>query len=293
MGWLDRADSSPHARGSRRTRECWAACGRFIPACTGLTAGVFACQGTNPVHPRVRGAHRVSHKSSGTPAGSSPRARGSSPRARGSSPRARGSRPGPGRVPVPPLVHPRVRGAHPGRALSAPLPHGSSPRARGSPFTGDRACLEERSIPACAGLTPRRVFVATPRPVHPRVRGAHAFRRFSASSTSGSSPRARGSRLTTCDNAGRYLAATLALDMLSTPGFDVHPHTAHGGAHPHYRAGHTGVPCLGCGRRPPARRNSPEEQHEQDEQDEKVRAIRGDPSAVPGPHTPPGRSSDR
>ncbi len=131
------------------------------------------------VHPRVRGAHKVSCWRLLPMFGPSPRARGSPPPpgppvpVRGSIPACAGLTPGSGTGPGSGSVHPRVRGAH-GRACTGraayrgPSPRargsrkwrspdsrvtGPSPRARGSPGRGDDVPAVRRSIPACAGLT--------------------------------------------------------------------------------------------------------------------------------------------
>ncbi len=152
--------------------------------------------------------------------GPSPRARGSPDDmypayvAHGPSPRARGShgsdrRGGPGGRSIPACagltssasctrscgaVHPRVRGAHRAGVPKEAIYTGPSPRARGSRPRPGLPRRPGRSIPACAGLTRGARALPVRRPVHPRVRGAHASSTAVIESRAGPSPRARGSR---------------------------------------------------------------------------------------------------
>ncbi len=199
-GW-DRIQSfgpSPRARGSPAPVSGSRAVWRSIPACAGLTHPLFPRGCVPPVHPRVRGAHRV-------PLRCSMRRDGPSPRARGS---------------LAPAFH-------------ASIVDGPSPRARGSRLPLLRRRCPRRSIPACAGLTvPRgRCVVVLPvhprvrgahrapgrdgsrRSVHPRVRGAHRASAMSERSWCGPSPRARGSlaELDGVDDAARSIPACAGL----------------------------------------------------------------------------------
>jgi len=72
---------------------------------------------------------------------------------------------------------------------------GSSPRARGTLAPSLRALLPNRFIPAGAGNTSCCCSRSRGRPVHPRGRGEHSPRNMWASLITGSSPRARGTRL--------------------------------------------------------------------------------------------------
>ena len=110
---------------------------------------------------------------------------------------------------------PRARGTHGGAESHAetgrfipacagntqgPAPHllaaaGSSPRARGTLQGKLVAGLQFRFIPACAGNTASRRTGLSIAPVHPRVRGEHQLTVHRAWSHSGSSPRARGTRV--------------------------------------------------------------------------------------------------
>ena len=161
------------------------------------------------VHPRVRGEHLASLGATENAAGSSPRARGildTSP-SDNRFPRfipacAGNTLPGGGcrrRTPV----HPRVRGEHASpRSMSRCAP-GSSPRARGTRprcLCGD---ARDRFIPACAGNTPTPAHSELTSAVHPRVRGEHDSRAMALRTSSGSSPRARGTRAADVSHWGK------------------------------------------------------------------------------------------
>ncbi len=130
---------------------------------------------------------------------------GSSPRARGAHalhgvlatrpgiiPACAGSTPTSTAAPRPKRDHPRVRGEHMIRSMSAKVCVGSSPRARGAPFRGNFAQTYAGIIPACAGSTGRRPRRSTRPRDHPRVRGEHSCDISSGVARYGSSPRARG-----------------------------------------------------------------------------------------------------
>ncbi len=208
---------SPRARGSPRFPCGHASIRGSIPACAGLT---LRCSRGPPwgwVHPRVRGAHPR------RPGAAEPRL-GPSPRARGSLPRGPNPPPFHGSIPAcagltndyrsrrdAERVHPRVRGAHVQDAQHVGHGGGPSPRARGS----RPGCAARRarwgSIPACAGLTDRPGTPLLWCRVHPRVRGAHAVEGLSVAGRKGPSPRARGSPLTTWNNAALYLLVISAV----------------------------------------------------------------------------------
>ena len=170
---------------------------RFIPACAGNTR----CRHGNvprlrrvPVHPRVRGEHRLFGSKDSLHRRFIPACAGNTSgsghvlSSDGSSPRARGT----------PIfghdvhhvstvsVHPRVRGEHwhsslvlhPLRFIPA-SPRRPPPRFR-------------RFIPACAGNTRCPAGATGSTTVHPRVRGEHSYEGWLESKKVGSSPRARG-----------------------------------------------------------------------------------------------------
>ena len=151
---------------------------RFIPAGAGNTRLRPIRRWRTPVHPRGRGEHSRNETTSPGCCGSSPRARGTpATTTRGMSSAA---------------VHPRGRGEHERHRRRPYDADGSSPRARGTRPGGRQPAVPQRFIPAGAGNTccpsPNR---AT-RPVHPRGRGEHALARDTGASSTGSSPRARG-----------------------------------------------------------------------------------------------------
>ena len=71
---------------------------------------------------------------------------------------------------------------------------GSSPRARGTPHRDRADGAAGRIIPACARNTRSSGARSISTSDHPRVRGEHATERPRTSITTGSSPRARGTR---------------------------------------------------------------------------------------------------
>ncbi len=135
------------------------------------------------------------------PRGSSPLARGT--RLRGCStlrrvrliPARAGNTPTTHAEQKPQPAHPRSRGEHirAGRAPCVSI--GSSPLARGTLGYGDAHDPARRLIPARAGNTSKskpRAFVQS---AHPRSRGEHAWVQLKAALALGSSPLARGTRL--------------------------------------------------------------------------------------------------
>ena len=125
----------------------------------------------------------------------------------------------PCRTTAPPAsVHPRVRGEHCARIGLVTLIVGSSPRARGTQPHRRQRRQCDRFIPACAGNTSRSPCSPATASVHPRVRGEHghpdagkraddrfipacagntAIKQYGANALTGSSPRARGTRMGT------------------------------------------------------------------------------------------------
>ena len=88
--------------------------------------------------------------------------------------------------------HPRVCGADWTFAAIAAVLNEPSPRVRGRPLMTAQAEKERRTIPACAGPTPRLGMRRSPAGNHPRVCGADGqsstFTNFAAEP----SPRVRG-----------------------------------------------------------------------------------------------------
>ena len=96
---------------------------------------------------------------------------------------------------MPSWDHPRMRGEH---ALAADVCRrhgGSSPHARGAPEKGAPEPPRAGIIPACAGSTSNVRFPTYAPRDHPRMRGEHYTREPSKLGRRGSSPHARGARL--------------------------------------------------------------------------------------------------
>ena len=167
------------------------------------------------VHPRVGGERVATLRQNGVPDGSSPRGRGTRGRLGNRGRRRRfipawaGNAPWAGRVWMNPPVHPRVGGER--QLLPRPyaLLLGSSPRGRGTPQDGFLAVPWCRFIPAWAGNAIRHNGFYAGAAVHPRV-GGERIHQFGAGPTStGSSPRGRG---TPCgprvwEEVGRFIPA--------------------------------------------------------------------------------------
>ncbi len=89
-------------------------------------------------------------------------------------------------------VHPRACGEHHGGEACNASGSGSSPRMRGTRAPAGVAGVPGRFIPAHAGNTPPGMQIRPPLAVHPRACGEHAVSCSPNFSTSGSSPRMRG-----------------------------------------------------------------------------------------------------
>src|SRR5699024_6353532 len=191
---------SPRARGSPVQAPALVGEVRSIPACAGLSLIGSDLRFRRTVHPRVRGALGVFMLPVALSIGPSPRARGSLVQVRTSVPiprslpacaaLSRASTHDRSHTPV----HPPVLGALDVTSSQPAHTCGPSPRARGSHQVGHLQGQRQRSIPACAGLSQERKGHVQQQPVHPRVRGALCWILPTASSGTGPSPRARGSR---------------------------------------------------------------------------------------------------
>ena len=152
---------------------------RSIPAPAGKTRPEGDPPWPSGPSPRLRGKLRLQHDGSlragsiPAPAGKTPALRGHRDQ-RGVHPRACGEN-----------VHP-VRG-DPGRG-------GPSPRLRGKLVEAVQQEAHERSIPAPAGKTPRRLRGEAGARVHPRACGENQERWLRAPTGEGPSPRLRGKR---------------------------------------------------------------------------------------------------
>ena len=155
-------------------------------------------------HPRSRGVYRISRLFILKPEGSSPLARGlppwkcdASPRSCGSSPLARGLHRRNGSTWQPPTDHPRSRGVYSDRLIASAHDLGSSPLARGLPPRRPPCRGRTGIIPARAGFTAATPATSCSTGDHPRSRGVYNTHRFPVGNVIGSSPLARGLRLTT------------------------------------------------------------------------------------------------
>ena len=162
---------------------------------------------------------------------------------------------------------------------------GSSPLARGSLHVDGAGARDHGLIPARAGFTCRWAAPVMGEEAHPRSRGAHTFGLPAESSSAGSSPLARGSRvLMNGLQRGRGLIPARA--GLTCPGAS---RCRPWWAHPRSRGAHSpsaAAACTPAGSSPLARGSHPGPRT--------VRARRGLIPAraglTPGAATPPARS---
>ena len=215
--------SSPLARGARHSGDPPCRLDGLIPARAGSTGSSCAPPSAGWAHPRSRGEHPrlvTAHRVGG---GSSPLARGAHHLVRdavgvpGLIPARAGSTGSPAVPRGPPGAHPRSRGEHPvrlqdGRAYTrliparagstgASGPSGESPAGSSLLARGAQVSFPENTggwglIPARAGST-RHHHHGRRRPwAHPRSRGEHKPGELMTLSPLGSSPLARGARVT-------------------------------------------------------------------------------------------------
>ncbi len=193
--------SSPPARGARLSDTPTLRLQRLIPACAGSTLRDGQVRSPRRAHPRLRGEHRVCRCTSRGATGSSPPARGA--RWVDEHPQRR-----PGLIPAcagsTVLVccrssleraHPRLRGEHAIGCCCCTQCSGSSPPARGALHPEEEYGAPAGLIPACAGST---LFPSTVTPTnwaHPRLRGEHGVDCGAKYRVMGSSPPARGARI--------------------------------------------------------------------------------------------------
>ena len=153
----------------------------IIPACAGNTASETDITASRRDHPRVCGEHAALHGQGDGGLGIIPACAGNTASRR--------------RCPKGSWDHPRVCGEH-SMVVMYPSPGwGSSPRVRGTLCPCRKNHYVTGIIPACAGNTPRPRHVGRMGRDHPRVCGEHASAVSTASPSSGSSPRVRGTLL--------------------------------------------------------------------------------------------------
>ena len=153
---------SPRVRGKPELRNPPAPGSRSIPACAGETMRGRIRPAAEGVYPRVCGGNIITSAILAGSGGLSPRVRGklaapAAAPARGRSiPACAGETisPDPGKIPR--KVYPRVCGGNNFPGSGENPPKGLSPRVRGKRATSWGKYPPARSIPACAGETPRR-----------------------------------------------------------------------------------------------------------------------------------------
>ncbi len=214
-GAVESLGSSPRLRGTFSIIRYVHFCHRFIPALAGNMPETPRRSWRRTVHPRACGEHSKRVKAAVKTAGSSPRLRGTS------IPRQQIS---PGHRFIPALagnisccdvtataapVHPRACGEHFLVAGSTAQHLGSSPRLRGTSLAQFGADLLHRFIPALAGNIPTPNIVLHFLAVHPRACGEHLSSPRIRAIASGSSPRLRGTYVTSRQflSAQRFIPA--------------------------------------------------------------------------------------
>ena len=207
--------SSPRVRGTRRHRQRDSRRRRFIPAGAGNAAPRLAWSNNDPVHPRGCGERPAAGRDARHVEGSSPRVRGTLPVVVDALQRVRFIPAGAGNAVAEACnitwftVHPRGCGERPTGPGYPGLGAGSSPRVRGTRKFDTLHLGHDRFIPAGAG----NAWGATPapprRPVHPRGCGERADAALPLISSSGSSPRVRGTPLLPAPghDGGRFIPA--------------------------------------------------------------------------------------
>ena len=193
--------SSPLARGTRAVLVAESFPSRLIPARAGNTGRAAEVVTLIPAHPRSRGEHPKSSAPASCCAGSSPLARGTQARqseglaAGRLIPARAGNTPFSGIKCESTTAHPRSRGEHSRSSFSGSASLGSSPLARGTLRIRPLRHLLFRLIPARAGNTLPSCLHARRCPAHPRSRGEHMGFLLSLGLGCGSSPLARGTRV--------------------------------------------------------------------------------------------------
>ncbi len=209
-------------------------------------------------HPRVRGEHVACVYGSRSISGSSPRTRGThlavSIEDAGIRiiPAYAGNTSITGLRQVPWTDHPRVRGEHSASASSSITSSGSSPRTRGTHERHVQPGRFLRIIPAYAGNTSSWPSTRNGRPDHPRVRGEHLRPNGPSPTSTGSSPRTRGTpRHADHRPARQRIIPAYAGNTRHAP-----PHRVCGADHPRVRGEHLPPPMISveaCGSSPRTR----------------------------------------
>ena len=176
---------------------------RFIPARAGNSRTAPGPNSPTPVHPHACGEQCVAFSRRSTHSGSSPRVRGTVPCVRTPDHRLRfiparaGNSSSPRRLPSRSSVHPRACGEQIATRAGIIIRSGSSPRVRGTASIPERHSRRDRFIPARAGNGRNGRLKPSTSTVHPRACGEQSSGRRKVISSSGSSPRVRGTEA--CD----------------------------------------------------------------------------------------------
>ena len=170
------------------------------PLARGLRPGSRSPRPCPRDHPRLRGVYPLPKWYQSEPSGSSPLARGLLDRfdrpvdPPGIIPACAGFTVGTSSTTPSSGDHPRLRGVYADSGRKSLLPPGSSPLARGLPQQDFTERNGRGIIPACAGFTSASSCPRRSSPDHPRLRGVYRLPESHSSSSSGSSPLARGLR---------------------------------------------------------------------------------------------------
>ena len=195
-----RNGSSPQARGTHDWRFWARPNQRLIPAGAGNTCPPSCAARSRAAHPRRRGEHSSDIQEGHEDLGSSPQARGTRVHVRRRHGGDRLIPAGAGNTTAPRMwtrqqtAHPRRRGEHPSNSSQDRPSNGSSPQARGTREARGVSHAPHRLIPAGAGNTHPSAPSQRRRSAHPRRRGEHCNASTPATTHSGSSPQARGTR---------------------------------------------------------------------------------------------------
>ena len=201
--WNHQRGSSPLARGTLGGKPKIQVEEGLIPARAGNTRRRAHPPGLPRAHPRSRGEHSRKKYLAKLDKGSSPLARGTHIEldhlnvVDGLIPARAGNTWESDTQRTPHGAHPRSRGEHGENFGITTLRKGSSPLARGTRRCKRIKSVKHGLIPARAGNTRGGSQTTTLNGAHPRSRGEHASPRRPTAAAPGSSPLARGTRLTT------------------------------------------------------------------------------------------------
>ena len=196
--WDRNRGSSPRRRGPQVSDRGTHLPARLIPAQAGTTTDELRRPQRLQAHPRAGGDHSMGWVVRKTRLGSSPRRRGPQRHPQPGTFRARlipaqaGTTTSLGLRRRAQRAHPRAGGDHATDGLNSGSSDGSSPRRRGPPQRWPGRKRPPRLIPAQAGTTCWRVFLALTHGAHPRAGGDHMTSRRASLTDAGSSPRRRG-----------------------------------------------------------------------------------------------------